>query len=538
VPQVKPTLLITSAAYADDSICVELGRLPPSFLPLGNKRLYAHQIGSVGGHFGRIVLSLPESFVVPPKDLRLLAEMGADIERVPDGLSLGHSVAFCLRMIEPGAVAILHGDTLIYDIEFDHTDGFTCHTADEDPYRWAVVSDGPEADVGRISEHVAHAGNRILSGFFSFSDSERLIRALTVTDGDFIEGLRLYNTELPQKALRAGDWFDFGHFHTYYRSKTKLTTQRAFNGLQIDRVSVTKTSSDAFKMSCEAHWLKSLPDELKLFIPTYLGPADEDAKAVGYRMERLLFSSLNDMFIFGRLNRRIWDTIFEECTFFLRSCKKYRAEGVTAKDCNSLYLPKTEKRLVEFAKASGFPVDTPLQYNGVTVPSLRAIAEHTSTLIPAIAEDQMTVMHGDFCFSNILYDSRGQQIRTIDPRGYLVHGEPTLYGDPRYDVAKLFHSAVGFYDLIVAGYYTVAAEGVQVTFDLLLDDAVTAVRDAFLDHDFDGIRGDDPALVAIAIHLFLSMLPLHHDNPQRQLAFLANACRLYLSLDQKEESLP
>ena len=43
----KPTLLITSAAYADESICVELGRLPPAFLPIGNKRLYVHQIESI-----------------------------------------------------------------------------------------------------------------------------------------------------------------------------------------------------------------------------------------------------------------------------------------------------------------------------------------------------------------------------------------------------------------------------------------------------------------------------------------------------------
>ncbi len=533
---VEPTLLITSAAYADDSICVELGRLPPSFLPLGNKRLYAHQIASIKDRFGRIVLSLPESFTVPSKDVRLLAELGADIEHVPDGLSLGNSVAYCLRAIEAGVVAILHGDTLIYDIQIDHVDGFTCHTADEDPYRWAVVTESAEAEAGRISEHVAAADNKILSGFFSFSDSERLIRALTATKGDFIEGLRQYNTELPQQVLKAGDWFDFGHFHTYYRSKTKLTTQRAFNGLQISRVSVTKTSNDAFKMACEANWLRSLPDELKLFTPTYLGQVDAEGERPGYRMERLLFSSLSDMFIFGCLNRRMWESIFAECACFLKSCKKYRAEGLQADICNRLYLPKTLERLSEFAEASGFSISAPLRYNGVAVPSLLEIANDTSNLISAIEEDQMVIMHGDFCFSNILYDSRAQQIRTIDPRGYLNYGESTLFGDPRYDVAKLFHSAVGFYDLIVAGYFTVEADSQNLTFDLLLDDAVTAVRDAFLDHDFDGLPGSDPVLVAIAVQMFLSMLPLHHENSQRQLAFLANACRLYLSMGQITES--
>lgn len=47
-------ILITSAKYSLPDFSLEFGEIPPSFLPLGNKRLYEYQaklfIGG-GGHY-------------------------------------------------------------------------------------------------------------------------------------------------------------------------------------------------------------------------------------------------------------------------------------------------------------------------------------------------------------------------------------------------------------------------------------------------------------------------------------------------------
>ncbi|WP_349333112.1 hypothetical protein [Campylobacter jejuni] len=37
-------ILITSAKYLSSDFTLEFGKIPPSFLPLGNKRLYEYQI--------------------------------------------------------------------------------------------------------------------------------------------------------------------------------------------------------------------------------------------------------------------------------------------------------------------------------------------------------------------------------------------------------------------------------------------------------------------------------------------------------------
>ena len=41
-------LLISSAAYVEPELEAEFGRLPPAFLPLGNRRLFVHQRMALG----------------------------------------------------------------------------------------------------------------------------------------------------------------------------------------------------------------------------------------------------------------------------------------------------------------------------------------------------------------------------------------------------------------------------------------------------------------------------------------------------------
>lgn len=57
--------------------------------------------------------------------------------------------------------------------------------------------------------------------------------------------------------------------------------------------------------------------------------------------------------------------------------------------------------------------------------------------------DHFCFIHGDCTFSNMLAD-KGLNPYYIDPRGYFGH--TLLYGDPRYDWAKVYYSLVGNYD--------------------------------------------------------------------------------------------
>ena len=171
-----------------------------------------------------------------------------------------------------------------------------------------------------------------------------------------------------------------------------------------------------------------------------------------------------------------------------------------------------------------------MRYGGQACPSLTEIAERLTPAYGLGGGRREGVMHGDFCFSNILYDSRVRRIKAIDPRG-LVGARSTIYGDSRYDLAKLAHSIVGRYDQIIAARCRthVAGDDFQIEFEPIA--AQPWLEAALGDLSVGGVSGGGPEVRAIMTSLFLSMLPLHADRPDRQQAFIANALRLFRDLD-------
>ncbi|ECP3589223.1 hypothetical protein FZH48_26620, partial [Salmonella enterica] len=110
----------------------------------------------------------------------------------------------------------------------------------------------------------------------------------------------------------------------------------------------------------------------------------------------------------------------------------------------------------EFEKTTSLDLNKSITFNGVKYPSIKDIAYITSEFIKPVCEDDIIITHGDFCFSNILYDFRSQRIKLIDPRGINFYNELSIWGDIRYDLAKLNHSVIGRYDLIIAEHFSLA----------------------------------------------------------------------------------
>jgi hypothetical protein len=522
-------LLITSGAYVESELASEFGRIPPAFLPVGNRRLYTYQIRQFGRLHDQVCLTLPNDFVVDEADALSLREHGVDVCRTTPGAPLGAAVrefltgAMAHAIGAGGPLDILYGDTLVTDPLREGSDWLAIGHTDE-YYDW---------------HHETPAGGEpggAWTGLFSFSSPALLADQLAVTD-DFIAAVQAYDRHIGGLAhWTVSRWLDFGHVHTYFDSKRIMTTQRHFNQLRVLDGVVTKSSDDSAKMLAEAVWFEQAPAPIKPFLAPYIcrtggqidGAADPLAgyQLAGYQLEYLHLATLNELYVFGRLPERVWRRIFRACDAYLRTASSLPAVPLDADFARQTYVDKTMQRLHAYAAVAGIDLDAAWTLNERPAPSLRAIAQHAGEALLATAPVPSFV-HGDFCFSNILFDFRAGRVKTIDPRGTDALGRPSRFGDLRYDLGKLAHSVLGLYDFIVAGFYLLRRDD-QALYFRVLSERCLPVQRLFAGTAFAGRTPAQWQAYPVMVLLFLSMLPLHADDPRRQLALMANGIRLYL----------
>lgn len=491
-------ILITSGAYIDSSLASEFGNIPPCMLPVKNKRLYEHQIELIRNQFGyneKIVISLPNSYHIDEYDFNKINELNVEVVKVDESLSLGESIASILCDIEDDVLYILHGDTLFSNLSKELN---VCSVGKPYAfYNWSYTNFNYCA---------------IRTGFFSFSSSNTLLKNLIKHNYNFKHII------CNLKEIELEGWLDFSLTSTYYKSISKFTTQRIFNNLSITEYSVTKSSKDNIKMQAESNWLSNIPVQLKRYVPQIY-----EKKNDSYTVEYLYNSSLANIFVFGNLDINSLKDILERCIEYINLEKQYKPDKRI--DTNYLYTEKTLSRL------SYLNLDENYIINGVQVGSIREIIEDLDTYIDKDCYKYNSIMHGDLCFSNILYDSRSNHIKLIDPRGVDNKCNISIYGDWRYDVAKLAHSIIGKYDFIIANRFKYKENtSTDIEFEIEYDNKIEELE-IYFEKFFDF-----KMYYPIMINLFLSMIPLHSDNILRQKAMLANALNLYGEFKYKLEN--
>ena len=129
---------------------------------------------------------------------------------------------------------------------------------------------------------------------------------------------------------------------------------------------------------------------------------------------------------------------------------------------------------------------------------------------------QPSIIHGDFCLSNILFDLNSFVVKLIDPRGSF--GSKGIGGDPRYDIAKLRHSIVGLYDFIVHDLFSLEKKDKGFKKNIFRNDNSLNLQLKF-DELIIKWNYDLREIKFIEALLFLSMIPLHNENKKRQLFF-------------------
>lgn len=520
----KFNTVITSGAYVGEEIQAEFGRIPPAFLPIGASFLLQHQLAGIKER-GNIWITLPKDFNLTPSQERLLDKSAVSIIRVDGSKSLGESIfQVILEIGTDHPLEIIHGDTLVTGLGSFEMDVISVSEATEH-YSWGGVDiDGERLlRVTGIDQSEAIADEQmILSGYFAFAEPLRFIKCLVAHGFCFTRALDQYVSELDVKITRRLTTLDCGHLKTFYSSRQRLAAARQFNSIVMDSGVVSKTSSDTLKIDAEANWLRSVPSDLQPYTIRLIENYG-DKKKGQYSTLYANYPTVSELYL-ARTPRVVWNRVLESCLEYLNKASRHLAVRKRS-PFHWLVIGKLRERILKYP--DHLPSnDVPLEINGRNVGALLSIVEHLAKVVAAERERPACIMHGDFCFSNMLYDLRSDRIQLIDPRG-LIQGEMTIYGDIRYDLAKLGHSIVGRYDQIIGEKLESNVTGSSFELIIPSDEQRNWISGKFLNSRVGADLCDSPAIKAAMVSLFLSMVPLHSEDPQRQQTLFANGLRLF-----------
>ena len=466
-----------------------------------------------------------------------------DFEKPP-----GNSILTAIERIQECQLLVILGDTLVENelsnLIQKNNDFVLMSNEFETPANWCVVTskDGKldlifdkKKDLEKTDKQYALVGvyyfddlTSLKHAYVQFNHQERI---------EISDLIRKYKEEKVISAIICEQWYDAGHVENYFVSKQMLLKARYFNSLRFDRSLeiVTKTSENTSKLINEIEWYKQIPNDLSKLIPKIID--FDQSKKPFLKLEYVKHPTLAELWLYSDFSSKLWIEILKKLFEILNQFKKYPAKLVPPSDYDFIYKTKTEDRIQELTNSNEsfrhILASDVLFINGKKYRNWLVIKEEIELKVRDLYHDEDNcLIHGDLCFSNIFCDFKNKNFKLIDPRG---KWGSTMFGDLKYDVAKLRHSVVGGFDTITNGLCTASiSEGNHIAmkiFEPKNHQEVSKYLDELIQNQWNLNE-----IKLIEGLLFISMLPLHKDHFERQLAFYSIGIqRLNEVLDKTSE---
>jgi len=248
-------------------------------------------------------------------------------------------------------------------------------------------------------------------------------------------------------------------------------------------------------------------------------------------IEYYAYDSLGDYMVFRKFDSAFWESIAiglqNARKEFLKTKKLIHSPALIS----SMYIDKTEKYyhdlINNFDKFRAIAKKETLIINGEKYWNFEKIWDSVKKLIKdeLLLVDNFSVIHGDFCFSNILCGVNQKTgttiLKFIDPRGNF--GVDGVFGDPLYDSAKLLHSYEGGYEYIIYDQFKVEEDLIHNSYHIkFANDNKDKISEIFAKiTDFRSLKSK-----VIEGLIYLGMCSRHYDSINRQTAMYLNGIRI------------
>ncbi len=363
--------------------------------------------------------------------------------------------------------------------------------------------------------------------FYTFPCADDYTQFLTRAEEAGETGLPVRGIAASNIRLNGSEFAHIGDADGLVACLTRRYDARFFNHLETSEFTITKTSDNREKIKAEYTFWHLLPDNMKMW---FVMPFDyeENEATASYRMERLHIPNLSIKYVHGAMDAGEFEDVLQRFFYYLDSrASRSVTRTQYAALANKTYLQKTEERIQKLKADPKYAPIAALIASGTSYGSIDAIYERFLALyhsaFSALKGKALAVVgHGDPCFSNILFDRATKTLKFVDPKGALT--EDALWANPYYDLCKLSHSVCGLYDFFNSAIYEVSLdEDLHLHLSIPFDNQVyhLAFKRYIAQSGFDYrfVRVGEAAL-------FLSMLPLHIDNPHKVLGFILNAVHI------------
>lgn len=325
---------------------------------------------------------------------------------------------------------------------------------------------------------------------------------------------------------------DIGIIGNFIQCITGNFDSRYFNSLKGNEYTLVKSSFNKKKIKAEYQFYHLLPEDMKFW---FVMPFNykEGKNFASYTMERLHMADLAIKWVHGSMDTEEFEELMDKYFYFFQSrhvkeCSEEEFKNVA----RSLYVNKVYDRIKSLKGLPEFKkIEVLLDASekiGIDVLAdryfkLKKIIEDRTTY-----KRQLVIGHGDPCFANALYNKSTRTLKFIDPKGAITENE--LWTNEYYDVAKLSHSVCGRYDFFNNALFDIKIDA-EFSYDLEIPFDNSKYIEIFKRKAEE--NGFDYFTIRIyEVSLFLSMLPLHIDNPHKVFGFLLNVKKILEEIER------
>lgn len=286
-------------------------------------------------------------------------------------------------------------------------------------------------------------------------------------------------------------------------------------------------------------------DEIKWLINAQNLIPNNVPKIVDYSLDKsnpwikyhfIEFDTVHDMFINSNENYddQYWAKLIPTIENFFKTCQKIKpnnfdlnewAENAFLFSIKRQYL--AIEKLLKDKKFTLFTENDEITINGKKYPSLKVINKFLKMIIDKkennlvddnilkVDKDRICLAHLDLVFGNMFFDTKTQNLISIDPRGQYLNN--SIFGDIYYDFAKLYQSVYGRYDLICEDKFEIEIKNDEISYECMKLENLDKIQKHF-DKLFN--KFDVELIKFIESLQFITMIPAHEDNYQRQIVEL------------------